>query len=124
MSTTTTVMGWEVKDIEDAIKEAMKRSTTDSEFRHLALKDPNEAIERVAGKPLPPGTRFHFVENQNAHFTVILPDPKVGDASELSDAELEQVAGGGRCVGTCAVSCAATSTVTIGIPGVGSVLSI
>jgi len=117
-------MGWEVSEINEAIQKAIKLSTTDAAFRKLALTDPNAAIERVAGKPVPPGTRIKFVESGGAHFTIILPEMVRSDVSELSDAELEQVAGGGRCVGTCAASCAVTSTVTIGIPTVGSIVSI
>ena len=121
----TAVMGWEVNEINETIQKAIKLSTTDAAFRKLAVTDPNAAIERIAGKPVPPGTRIRFVENAGAHFTIILPDMvRRGDVSELSDAELEQVAGGGRCVGTCAASCAVTSTVTIGIPTMGSIVSI
>jgi hypothetical protein len=120
----TAVMGWEVSEINEAIQKAIKLSATDSSFRKLALTDPNAAIERVAGKPVPAGTRIRFVENAGAHFTIILPDMARSDASELSDEELEQVAGGGRCAATCAASCAVTSTVTIGIPSVGSIVSI
>ena len=118
------VFGWQVQEINDTIQKAIKLSTTDKEFRQLALTDPNAAIERVAGKPVPPGTRIRFLDSAGYHFTIILPEMVRGESSELSDAELEQVAGGGRCVGTCAASCAVTSTVTIGIPTVGSVVSI
>ena len=120
----TAVMGWQVSEINDAIQKTIKLSTTDAAFRKLALTDPNAAIERVAGKPVPAGTRIKFVESEGAHFTIILPQMARSDVSELSDAELEQVAGGARCVGTCAASCAVTSTVTIGIPTVGSIVSI
>jgi hypothetical protein len=119
-----TVFGWQVQEINEAIQKAIKLSTTDKEFRQLALSDPNAAIERVAGKPVPPGTRIRFLDSAGYHFTIMLPEMARAESSELSDAELEQVAGGARCVGTCAASCAVSSTVTVGIPTVGSVVSI
>jgi hypothetical protein len=118
-----TKSNWTPEEIEEAVKKVMSQGSTDAAFRKVALTDPNKAVEQVAGKPVPPGIKVRFVEAEGAQYTIVLPDLKTGDPSELSDAELEQVAGG-RCAASCAISCGVTSTVTIGIPGVGGVACI
>ena len=80
----------EAKKVELAVKrQAMK----DPEFRALALSNPNAAIAKINSTPLPTGFKVRFVDNAGANRTVVLPDP-VARVDELSDAELEQVAGG------------------------------
>jgi hypothetical protein len=100
---------WTQEAIQDTIKKIIERGSTDPEFRRLALSHPNDAVEQVSGIPVPPGVKIRFVENEGAQYTVVLPDMKKADMSELSDAELEQVAGGR---GICGVSCGVTSTVS------------
>lgn len=85
---------WNQQTIQDAFKKVMERAATDQNFRNLALSHPNEAVEQVSGRPVPPGVNLRFIDNAGAHYTIVLPDSKRGDASELSDAQLEQVAGG------------------------------
>ncbi len=100
---------WTTETIQDTLKKVIERGSTDPEFRQLALSNPNHAVEEVAGIPVPPGVKIRFVENQGADFTVVLPDMKKADMTELSDSELEQVAGGR---GVCGVSCGVTTTVS------------
>lgn len=114
------VSEWTTKDIENAIQEAIKKGRTDLAFRKLALSDPNKALETITGKQLPEGLKVKFFDGNDAHLTVVLPE-YVEDESELTDAQLEAVAGGGRCAASCAASCAVSSTVSIGLPGVGAV---
>jgi hypothetical protein len=73
--------------------EIKKRAMTDAEFRALALRAPVEAVAAVSSEQLPPGFRLRFVENQGASMTIVLPDPVVA-GTELTDGELEAVAGG------------------------------
>ena len=101
---------WSYEDGKQAMNEAVRRSATDPSFRKLLLTDVNKAVEKVAGKPVPPNFKIRVLEKGNADMTLILPDP-VAAGGELSDKELEQVAGGGRCVGTCVVSCGWSSVV-------------
>jgi hypothetical protein len=94
-------------EAEQAIEQIIKRAQTDSQFRQLCLDNPNSAAQKATEKDLPEGFTLRFVENQNADLTVVLPDLVDGSA-ELSDAELEQVAGGGDkpgCAASCGVSC-------------------
>jgi len=101
---------WTYEEGKKAMNDAVRRSATDPAFRKLLLSDVNKAVEQIAGKPVPPGYKIRVVEKGATDMTLVLPDPvKVGD--ELSDKELEQVAGGGRCVGTCVVSCGYSSVV-------------
>ena len=88
-----------------AIREVLKRSVADPDFRKLAEKDGAAAISKASGKSLPAGTTVSFVSNSGkVAKSVVLPDP-VSDADSLSEEELEQVAGGMACgASSCATS--------------------
>ena len=68
---------------------------SDPQYRSLALENPEAAIAQVTEHPLPTGFKVKFVDNAGANKTIVLPDAVPG-VEELSDAELEQVAGGAR----------------------------
>jgi hypothetical protein len=99
---------WNEAEAQKTLAAVTKLARTDPEYRKLALRDPNAAIARVNPTPLPPGFKVRFVDNAGANLTLVLPDP-VSKEGELSDAELEQVAGGGRCGASCAASCVFSS---------------
>lgn len=99
---------WSDADVQSALKEVFSRASTDAAFRNKCLSDPSGAVKEVVGKDVPADFSLRFVDNANSDLTVVLPD-LVGDGDELSDAELEQVAGG-RCGGSCGGSCLAMST--------------
>lgn len=93
-------------EINAAIRDVLKRSVADPEFRALALKDGAAAVAKVAGKPLPHGTTLSFVSNEGkSEKLVMLPDP-VTSADTLTEEELEQVAGG---LAACGASTCATT---------------
>ncbi len=76
-----------------AIQAMLERSTTDRAFRDLLLTNPRAAVASFIGKSesdLPRDVDFVVVES-DATATLVLPDPVNAD---LSDAELEMVAGG------------------------------
>lgn len=110
---------WTIEDQRAAIVAVMEKANVDAAFNVRALADPAAAVKEVTGKDLPAGYTLRFVPNNGADLTLVLPDLQ-RESEELSDAQLEQVAGG-RCSGSCAASCAATSTVGLGLPGVGGV---
>ena len=73
--------------------EMKKRALKDPEFRALALKNPQAAVAKINSKPLPKGFKVKVVENEGANVVIVLPDP-VGRVQELSEFDLEGVAGG------------------------------
>ena len=84
---------WTQEEVHKILNEVARKSSVDPEFRKLCLTDPNAAIARVSETPLPENFRIRFVENEGANMTVVLPDLAIAE-EELSDAELETVAGG------------------------------
>lgn len=86
---------WTQEESEHVEKEIRKRAMTDPQFRTLALSNPSAAISQINSKPLPTGYKVRCVEAAGFTRTIVLPDP-VSSAEELSDADLEQVAGGSR----------------------------
>ena len=86
-------MAWDESTVDQTLAEIMKRASTDAEFRSLALRDASAAIAKISAVPLPPGLKIRFVDNEGANRTFVLPD-LIGQEQELSEAELEQVAGG------------------------------
>jgi hypothetical protein len=77
---------------QDQVRAVLSRSATDKAFRQLLLSDPRAAIAEATGQAVPANFRVAFVEN-TADATVVLP-PVVSETAELSDSELEAVAGG------------------------------
>jgi hypothetical protein len=80
------------KNLQNIITEVLRKSAVDLEFRALALRDAAAAIAKVSPSPLPADASFRFVDNSGSLKTVVLPDPI--SAEDLSDMELEEVAGG------------------------------
>ena len=66
------------------------RAWRDPAFKAKLLADP-QATLKEAGVAVPAGVKVTVVENTDSHFHLVLP-PK--PAGELSDAELDKVAGG------------------------------
>jgi hypothetical protein len=71
----------------------IERCWKDSEFRNEVLKDPKGMLEAFLGRSLPPDFNVivHEEDAKTLHFA--LPPAPV-NASELSDEDLERVAGG------------------------------
>jgi hypothetical protein len=90
---------WTQEDTKKVAAAILRRAATEPAFREKALKNPNAAIQEVAGKPLPAGVTVRFIQNEpGVTMTLVLPDP-VDASKELSEKEQEQVAGGGTCAG-------------------------
>jgi hypothetical protein len=81
-----------VKQAQEQYQAMLTRSATDMEFRKKLLADPRAAVAEFTGKPAPADFNVVFIENK-AGATVVLPDP-VDPSAELSETELEAVAGG------------------------------
>jgi hypothetical protein len=74
----------------------VQRSLEDDAFRQQLLADPRAAVEQELGAQLPSGVRVQVVEETaDTIYLVIPPSSEAGeDEGELSDSELESVAGG------------------------------
>ena len=90
---------WTDKDIKDAHEKIAKRAARDPAFRELALKDAAKAIQQAIGHEIPSDFKVRFIDGSDADMTIVLPQPV--DSRALGDSDLEQVAGGGRCGGSC-----------------------
>jgi bacteriocin-like protein len=88
-----TMSDWSEDDEAQIISEVCRRSTVDPDFRTLALTDPASAIAKVTTKIPPPSVKYQFADNTGPVKTIALPDP-IPETEELSDKELEQIAGG------------------------------
>jgi hypothetical protein len=74
----------------------VQRSLEDESFRQRLLEDPKAAVEQELGTRLPEDVRVVAVEETAQTIYLVLPSssPLGGEGSELSDRDLEAVAGG------------------------------
>jgi Nitrile hydratase, alpha chain len=95
----------------------INRSLQDEEFRQRLLDDPKGALEQELGGRLPEGVEVRAVEETKDTIYLVLPSASpLGEGGEISDEELDAVAGGGTgslptcpetCIGnTCGLNCA------------------
>ena len=72
----------------------IERSLEDDAFRQQLLADPKAAVERELGTRFPEGVQVRAVEEKADTFYLVLPSASQAGGGELSDRELEAVAGG------------------------------
>ena len=72
------------------------KAIEDDDFRKELLAGPKEFIEKTAGKKIPEGIEIKVIEEEPNSVTIVLPrkPSKYETTEELSDGELEKVAGG------------------------------
>ena len=84
----------------------VERSLQDDAFRRRLLEEPKRTVEEEVGTRLPEGVRVVAVEETAATIYLVLPsDSAAGEGGELSDLELEAVAGGGTWTDPTCASC-------------------
>ena len=69
----------------------IERSWTDHAFRDRLLRDPKLTLSQELGIEFPPGAELEVLEETTTKKYLVLPERATGD---LSDEELEHVAGG------------------------------
>ena len=81
----------------------VQKSIEDEDFRQRLLDDPKGTGEREMGIRLPEGVEVRVVEESAQSIYLVLPSasPLVGEDGELSDQDLEEVAGGGSWMTGC-----------------------
>ena len=74
----------------------IEKSMEDEDFRQRLLEDPKGAMEQELGSRLPEEVRVEAVEETPDTIYLVLPSTSVAgsEGGELSDQELESVAGG------------------------------
>lgn len=77
-----------------ALEAVLHRATTDFDFRQQLLLTPRQAIQDAYGVCIPSTFRVKFVErDSDVDALIVLPDFR-RNGDELSDEELDDVAGG------------------------------
>ncbi|HEX8212565.1 MAG TPA: NHLP leader peptide family RiPP precursor [Longimicrobium sp.] len=78
----------------ELLERVVQRATVDRAFRARLVADPYSAIFETFGVNLTPAFRVRFIEKDpGLDLLVVLPDLE-GERDELSDDELDEVAGG------------------------------
>ena len=93
----------------------IQRSFQDESFRQRILQDPRSAVEEELGARLPQGINVRAVEETPDTIYVVLPSrSRSGQTGELSDQDLDAVAGGGGTWETCGqeLTCWCVTTTT------------
>jgi hypothetical protein len=73
-------------------KRVIDRAEKDSNFRKLLISNPREAVKSEVGVEIPSGLDIQVLEETDQKIYLVLPRESV--ESELSDDQLESVAGG------------------------------
>lgn len=83
---------WTQAEVQQAVQKVGEKAAEDQQFRQLALTNPKKAITQVMDKEVPDNVSLKLIEGDpTADLTLVVP-PLQTDT--LSDAELDQVAGG------------------------------
>ena len=78
------------RDIETAL---IEKCWKDPEFKKAVVTDPKGMLERYSGQKLPPDVKI-FIHEEDANTLHLSIPPTPANLTELSDADLERVAGG------------------------------
>jgi hypothetical protein len=72
----------------------LDKALKDPAFRRALIDDPKGTLERELGVPMAEGVSLTVLEETATNRYLVLPPAPAGTAGELSDAQLEAVAGG------------------------------
>jgi len=120
------------EDDRDDLHRVLARAAVDREFRQKLIANPHAAIKEATGIELAPTFKIRFVEQPTELDALVVLPNVVATPTELSESELEAVAGGddsdsdsdddggdfGVCWRTCGTTCKTTCVKTCDITGV------
>jgi hypothetical protein len=79
---------------ESLADQVIDRAGRDPQFRSELLRNPTETVEQELGVGIPAGMEIRVVEETASLLYLVLPPEPVAVGRELTDRELELVAGG------------------------------
>jgi hypothetical protein len=77
-----------------AASQVIDRATRDPGFRRELLSNPATALEQELGVRIPETVEIRVVEETPSTLYLVLPPQRIAAGQELSDRDLEQIAGG------------------------------
>jgi hypothetical protein len=83
----------------DSVKEAIRKSCVDQNFKNHLLSQPTETL-RSRDFNLPPGVAVEVLQDTDEVLHLVLPFNAMSSETDLSDAVLAAIVGGGRKRGT------------------------
>ena len=100
----------------DLQSQLIERATRDQGFREELIRDPRGVIGREMGVEIPPTVEIRVVEETPTASYLVLPPIPATAGQQLSDEDLEAVAGGwtGNTDPACDASCPTYSTAGCG----------
>lgn len=88
-------MSWTEEQVKGTVSAVIAKANADAEFRALAVSDIYAAIKSATGQEVPKEFKINVVDGTGFHSTIVLPEAR-GAADELTETELESVAGGSK----------------------------
>ncbi|MCK9225426.1 MAG: NHLP leader peptide family RiPP precursor [Candidatus Muirbacterium halophilum] len=92
-------MNWTKEEIDKTIDIIMKKSSIDKGFRKKVLEKPETVIKDISGKDIPTNFKIKVIENKTNYNQTFVLNDFLGE--ELTDEELDNVAGGRGCGDKC-----------------------
>jgi len=86
-------MAWTQEKVEATLKSVVEKAQEDQVFREKLKSNPRKVLVNEGGEAIPEWFRIEIVDQNDVDIVITLP--KI-ESDELSDAGLEQVAGGKR----------------------------
>ncbi len=87
-------MSWNDEEVNELFFKCKHKAMVDKDYRAKILADPKGTIEEMAGKKMPDDFKIQVIESDPAASMAFVLPPMPETGVELSDDDLENVAGG------------------------------